>query len=75
MRTPINTPSPATRPLRSNDVELTRLLSQRFGDGLIYLSGQSDRTLLQGAIDRGLVSTDGQITAAGYRLCRRLSLD
>ncbi len=52
-----------------------RLLSQHFGDGLVYLTDDADRLLLKNAIDYGLVSPDGRVTAAGYRLWRRASGD
>lgn len=55
--------------------ELARLLSQRFGDGLVYLADSDDHRLLREAVASGLVSRDGQLTAAGYRILRRSSKD
>ena len=55
--------------------DFVRLLSQHFGDGLVYLADDDDRLLLKNAIDYGLISPDGRVTAAGYRLWRRASGD
>ena len=55
--------------------DFIRLLSQHFGDGLVYLADDADRLLLKNAIDYGLISQDGRVTAAGYRLWRRASGD
>lgn len=55
--------------------EFVRLLSQHFGDGLVYMADDDDRQLLQSAIDIGLISPDGHVTAAGYRLWRRAASD
>ena len=55
--------------------DFIRLLSQHFGDGLVYLADDADRLLLKNAIDYGLISPDGRVTAAGYRLWRRASGD
>lgn len=53
------------------EAEIARLLSQHFGDGLVYIAEESDHRLLRQAMADGLVSADGQLTAAGYRLLRR----
>jgi len=53
------------------DAAMTRLLSQRFGDGLVYIAEDSDRELLQQAMANGLVSGDGHLTSAGHRLLKR----
>ncbi len=50
--------------------DFVKLLSQHFGDGLVYLADDADRLLLKNAIDYGLISLDGRVTAAGYRLWR-----
>ena len=64
------------RGARNTDTrEFVRLLSQHFGDGLVYLADEADRLLLKTAIADGLISPDGHVTAAGYRLWRRASLD
>ncbi len=55
--------------------DFVRLLSQHFGDGLVYLADDTDRLLLKNAIDYGLISPDGRVTAAGYRLWRHASGD
>lgn len=55
--------------------DFVRLLSQHFGDGLVYMADEADRLLLESAIDVGLISPDGHVTAAGYRLWRRAAPD
>lgn len=50
---------------------LLTLLSQHYGDGLVYLRETGDRRLLKRAIVLGLVSEDGYLTPAGYGLWRR----
>jgi hypothetical protein len=57
--------------VREDDLELVGLLGQRYGAGSIYLRGGYDRVLLARAIERGLVSEEGYLTATGYRLWRR----
>jgi len=64
---------PITSSIDSRD--FARLLSQHFGDGLVYLADEADRLLLKTAIDIGLISPDGHVTAAGYRLWRRATSD
>lgn len=68
---PSATPSPPVIDSR----DFVRLLSQHFGDGLVYLADEADRLLLKTAIDDGLISPDGHVTAAGYRLWRRATAD
>ena len=54
-----------------NRKEVVRLLSQRFGDGLIYMTDDTDQEILRHAVETGLVSSDGQLTPAGYRVLKR----
>lgn len=68
-------PDPPRSPRRIDGADFVRLLSQHFGDGLVYIADDADRSLLQNAIDVGLISPDGHVTAAGYRLWRRATLD
>lgn len=63
----------ALTPERSS--ALTHLLSQRFGDGSIYLAKSGDRHLLKQAMAIGLVSTDGHVTAAGLRFLKQSTRD
>ena len=67
----MNTRHRARDPVDPNDAGIARLLSQRFGDRHVYLSEETDRQILETAIDRGLVSRDGLVTAAGHRLYLR----
>lgn len=53
------------------ETEVVRLLSQRFGDGLVYMAEETDHEVLRHAVANGLVSTDGHLTAAGYRTLKR----
>ncbi len=61
------------RSLASNDADMImiRLLSQRFGDGLVYLADDADEEILRLAVESGLVSADGHLTRAGHRLLQR----
>ncbi len=59
------------RSLMSNDTDMIRLLSQRFGDGLVYLADDADEEVLRLAVKSGLVSADGHLTSAGHRLLKR----
>ncbi len=57
--------------LKSPDADMIRLLSQRFGDGLVYLADEADEEILRLAVESGLVSADGHLTSAGHRLLQR----
>lgn len=50
---------------------VARLLGQHYGDRSVYLQDASDRELLKDALSLGLVSTDGQLTIAGYSFWQR----
>lgn len=50
---------------------ITVFLGQHFGDGQIYLSGQSDRMVLGQALELGLVNEEGYLTPSGYRFWLR----
>ncbi len=53
------------------EVDIVMLLGQRYGDGLVYLRGGSDRLALEQAIELGLVSDEGYLTPAGYQFWQR----
>ena len=57
-----------TTPLtvRAPSSAVAKLLGQHYGDRSIYLQDWRDRALLNDALLLGLVSTDGQLTTAGY---------
>jgi len=55
------------------ETALVRLLSQHYGDGLVYLRTTTDRTLLTRAMALDLVTEEGYLTPAGARLWRRRS--
>ena len=66
----MNTPSNAATP-GTAERDIAGLLGHHFGDGLVYLQGARDHSLLAQAQARGLVSDDGYLTNAGYRLWRQ----
>lgn len=51
------------------------LLERRFGDGSLYLRNEKDHQLLNRAVDLGLVSMEGYLTAAGKRFVQTGTLD
>lgn len=61
--------------VNAKEAEIARLLSQRFGDGLVYIAEENDHELLRRAVADGLVSSDGHLTAAGYRILKRCVRD
>ena len=50
---------------------LLSLLEQRFGDGQLYLEGDDDWATFEQALQLGLVSDDGCLTAEGKRFSLR----
>jgi len=54
---------------------LIDLLERRFGDGSLYLRNDTDRQLLSRAVNLGLVSREGYLTAAGKRFVQTGTLD
>ncbi len=54
-----------------NEAQVARFLSQHFGDRLVYMAEESDHEVLRHAMESGLISTDGHLTAAGYRALKR----
>ena len=56
---------------RTRGSSVARLLGQHYGDRSVYLRDSNDRALLQDALSMGLVSTDGQLTTAGYAFWQR----
>ncbi len=61
----------AAAKVKVNQAEIVRLLSQRFGDGLVYMADDTDQEILRQTIDAGLVSPDGHVTPAGFRALKR----
>ena len=55
----------------NDDRAIGALLGHHFGDGLVYLQGARDHTLLAQAKAQGLVSEDGYLTNAGYTFWRK----
>jgi hypothetical protein len=61
-----------TKRLGVTEQDVTGVLDHHFGDGLVYLLHAEERPLLEHAISLGLVSPEGYLTPAGYRLWRRV---
>ncbi len=57
-------------PLDCDDAVL-RVLTHRFGDGLVYLQDAGERHAYRRAIALGLVGHDGYLTPAGRALANR----
>ncbi len=51
----------------SEDRAIRQVLDHRFGDRSVYLCNPRERRFFEHAQILGLISTDGQITAAGLR--------
>ena len=70
-----HTTSHPARPPRPNerlvDADVWRLLSQRYGDGLVYMNDSTQRIPYRRAVRLGLVNPDGYLTAAGQALVHR----
>ena len=57
--------------LDASERALVRLLSQHYGDRSLYLSHPRDHLVLRDAMERGYVSSDGELTPAGYAYWQR----
>jgi hypothetical protein len=59
--------------LDASERALVRLLSQHYGDRSLslYLSHPRDHLVLRDAMERGFVSSDGELTPAGYAYWQR----
>ncbi len=53
------------------DQDIIRLLSHRYGDGLVYLRDSAERALLDRAVRLGLVTREGYLTPAGRAILAR----
>ncbi len=53
------------------DEAVLRVLTHRFGDGLVYLHDAGERHAYRRAIALGLVGHDGYLTPAGLALAHR----
>lgn len=53
------------------DAAVVQLLSNRYGDGFVYLSDQEERGLYEQAKRLGLICPEGYLTPAGRSLIRR----
>ncbi|MGH8467471.1 MAG: hypothetical protein ACREVY_00270 [Gammaproteobacteria bacterium] len=57
-----------TQAVAVDEIRLSRLIDQRYGDGQIYLKDANEQPVLQAAIYLGLVSEEGYMTRHGKRL-------
>lgn len=58
-----------TQAVAVDEIRLSRLIDQRYGDGQIYLKKDAnEQPVLQAAIYLGLVSEEGYMTRHGKRL-------
>ena len=57
------------------DQGILKLLSHRYGDGLVYLRNDSEQRLLHEAVRLGLVSSEGYVTPRGLSLLVRYGDD
>ena len=53
------------------DAAIVSLLSNRYGDGFVYLRGQEERSLYEQAKHLGLISGEGYLTPTGRSLIVR----
>jgi len=57
------------------DGAIVQLLSNRYGDGFVYLSDQQQRGLYEQAKHLGLICSEGYLTPVGRSLIRRSGQD
>ncbi|MGQ0656889.1 MAG: hypothetical protein ACT4NU_02165 [Chromatiales bacterium] len=50
---------------RVTESDIVKILSNRFGDGVVYLSKNMPRRVYNLAVKRGFISQDGYITRKG----------
>ena len=62
-------------PQEEIDQAIIRLLGHRYGDGLVYLDDDGERSLFQRALRMGLVNAEGYLTAAGLAIAARYATD
>jgi hypothetical protein len=57
------------------ETEIARLLDQRFGDGVVYLSRNMPRRVYNLALRKGYIDLDGHVTRKGRTLLASLNAD
>ena len=67
--------SAKTPSVRAPGSAVAKLLGQHYGDRSVYLRSERDRSLLNDALLLGLVSSQGQLTTAGYTYWQRHDKD
>jgi hypothetical protein len=58
---------------RISESDIVRVLSNRFGDGVVYLSKNMPRKVYNLAVKRGFISTEGYVTRKGRALLAQFS--
>jgi hypothetical protein len=53
---------------RISETDIVKVLSNRFGDGVVYLSKNMPRKVYNLAVKRGFISADGYVTRKGRTL-------
>ena len=53
------------------DAAIVKLLSHRYGDGLVYLRGREERNLYERAKGLGLINREGYLTPIGRTVLAR----
>ncbi len=57
------------------DPAIVQLLTNRYGDGLVYLRGEDEPGAYERAMNMGLISREGYLTPRGRSLIARLQRD
>ena len=57
------------------EAALVQLLDHRYGDGLVYLRDQAERSIYKTAVKLGLINVDGYVTPQGRTLIARHGVD
>lgn len=58
---------------RVSESDIVRVLSNRFGDGVVYLSKNMPRKVYNLAVKRGFISAEGYVTRKGRALLAQFS--
>lgn len=58
---------------RISETDIVKILNNRFGDGVVYLSKNMPRRIYSLAVRKGFISEDGYITRKGRTLLARFN--
>jgi len=59
---------------RITESDIVKILNNRFGDGVVYLSKNMPRRVYNLAVKRGFISQDGYVTRKGRTLLAQFSV-